>query len=93
MVKATNPHTGKSEIVTAEQAAKMQKSIALKGYQYEVLQVEAPAEPPTVNVPELPAPASPAEEQESQADEIPVGIFNTPFGDEEVTKPAKRRKS
>lgn len=92
MVKATNPNTGVSEFVTAEQADKMRKSLALKGYQFKIIEEAEPVEPPAVNMPETLASASPAEDVPNPLDDFPEGIYETPFGKIQVTKPAKRRK-
>lgn len=60
MIKATNPLTGKFDFVADNIAERMRKDIAFKGYRFEPAgpdapesnQVEAPAEPPEVNMPE-----------------------------------------
>jgi hypothetical protein len=65
MVKATNPATRQSIIITAEQAMTMKEGAACKEYQFEVLpEVETtlppmvappenlPTVPPSVNLPE-----------------------------------------
>lgn len=57
MVKATNPHTQQSEIVTDEQANAMKRGVACREYHFEVLQPFEAAEPPAVEPPEhLPTP-------------------------------------
>lgn len=52
MIKATNPHTRQSVIVTAQEADKMRRSIACREYQFEVIEQQEAAEPPTVEPPE-----------------------------------------
>lgn len=81
MVKATNPHTGKSEIVTPQQAEEMREGVACREYQFEGLEDPVPVEPPQLEPPEhLPTPP-PA-----------VNVPEPRSGPEKVTKAPKGRK-
>lgn len=57
MIKATNPHTRQSEIVTEAQADAMKRGVACREYHFETLEPFEAAEPPLVEPPEhLPTP-------------------------------------
>ena len=103
MIKATNPHTRQSVIVTAEEADKMRRSIACRGYQFEAIEQREAAEPPTVEPPEhfaaVPPEVNVPESMEAglgsllaPPDEVKEGVYNTPFGKIQVTKAPKGRK-
>lgn len=103
MVKATNPHTRQSEIVTNEQAEAMKRGIACREYHFEVLQPIEAAEPPAVEPPEhlpTPPPAVNMPEDKTKGldvllahpDEVEEGLYDTPFGKIQVTKAPKGRK-
>lgn len=97
MVKATNPHTRQSEIVTDEQAEAMKRGAACREYHFEGLEPFEAAEPPAVEPPEhLPTPPPAVNMPEffgtESIDEIPEGVYDTAFGKIEVTKAVKRRK-
>ena len=103
MIKATNPHTRQSVIVTAQEADKMRRSIACREYQFEVIEQQEAAKPPVVDPPErfevVPPDVNPPESMEAgleallaHPDEVKEGVYNTPFGKIQVTKAPKGRK-
>lgn len=103
MIKATNPHTRQSVIVTAQEADIMRRSIACQGYQFEVIEQQEAAKPPIVDPPEhfvaVPPEVNPPESMEAgleallaHPDEVKEGVYNTPFGKIQVTKAPKGRK-
>lgn len=96
MVKATNPHTRQSEIVTDEQANAMKRGAACREYHFEVLQPIEAAEPPAVEPPEhLPTPPPAVNVPDRDVPDffgIPDGVYDTPLGKIQVTKAPKGRK-
>lgn len=81
MVKATNPATRKSIIITAEQAEMMRTGAACKEYQFEVLPENETTLPPMVAPPENLPTVPPS-----------VNLPENRSGIRKVTNAVKRRK-
>ena len=81
MVKATNPATRQSIIITAEQAMTMKEGAACKEYQFEVLQEVETVLPPMVEPPENSPTVPPT-----------VNLPENYSGSRKVTNAVKRRK-
>lgn len=96
MIKATNPHTRQSVIVTAQEADIMRRSIACQGYQFEVIEQQEAAKPPIVDPPEHFVAVPPEVNVPESMDRsgffgTPDGAYETPLDRKKVTKrPAKQ---
>mgnify|MGYP003587896929 CR=1 FL=1 len=96
MIKATNPHTRQTVIVTAQEADKMRRSIACREYQFEVIEQQEAAEPPIVEPPERFEAVPPEVNLPETTDHpgffgTPDGAYETPLDYKKVTKrPAKQ---
>ena len=92
MVKATNPATRQSIIISAEQAMIMKTGAACKEYQFEVLPEAETVLPPMVEPPENPPTVPPTVNlPEGKMRKVSV-ILDTPYGKLDVTNAVKRRK-
>ena len=96
MIKATNPHTRQTVIVTAQEADKMRRSIACREYQFEVIEQQEAAKPPIVDPPEHFVAVPPEVNVPESMDRsgffgTPDGAYETPLDRKKVTKrPAKQ---